>query len=606
MGEIDPRQREDAWPELVLTISAHRLRAARVEPLARVEYRLALCRAAAGERANETGPEMHGEHRFALAKARVQRALRIGAVISVIRHRERGRMLQLGARSVSTRRRQRLIGAIHLSLRHERRQTLMRPQSADGRRVAHAEVDTEIRSTRFDPCHLEAIREARRRAYAQRARVREISAVRAVDDHGRQCVPLRKGADGERVARTLEPCGLPQLDARLPRGLEERSGVSRDGRIGIHAMKEAPSVEPLCAEIAHAKGEVEPARAAEEVVVRVARGRLHEVHGVEAHADLRLVQGRLAQHHAHRLHAVEGRRHLEHRELEQVRLVEVPLALEHRAPAEEIPGAEAERVHHRARRDLIRAVDHDLAHRRDMIRNDMQPHASRVRDGINRGGRIDQRIRVPEVPQGVLKLDAGGIQLEQIERPSTLDERQLFGLLRGDEQRVVGDGDIRDHRGLPFADVEADHDLSIADPRDRRVHLRLTKALAVVEHANAQDVALELLPIQVVPLLEPAIAREPAEGDEDDRAAARGLGVDARLQLPDVDGIAHAGELHVPHFRRGRDVVEGKLGARDGRRSKGAHHQGERPSPCSAKTRHGEPSHSKENASGYDSRSVGR
>ena len=89
--------------------------------------------------------------------------------------------------------------------------------------------------------------------------------------------------------------------------------------------------------------------------------------------------------------------------------------------------------------------------------------------------------------------------------------RELANLLGRDQCRVIRDGDVGDERRRPFHDLEHDLHLLLAQSHHARVHLRVAKALAVVEDPNAQDVALELLPIQVVTLDEAAIWKESAE-----------------------------------------------------------------------------------------------
>jgi hypothetical protein len=69
---------------------------------------------------------------------------------------------------------------------------------------------------------------------------------------------------------------------------------------------------------------------------------LDVVHRVEAGADARLVQGRLSHDDLYRLHAVLRLGHLDRREPEEVRLVQVALALEDLAPAEDVALAEDE------------------------------------------------------------------------------------------------------------------------------------------------------------------------------------------------------------------------------------------------------------------------
>jgi hypothetical protein len=45
-------------------------------------------------------------------------------------------------------------------------------------------------------------------------------------------------------------------------------------------------------------------------------------------------------------------------------------------------------------------------------------------------------------------------------------------------------------------------DVLLVELRDRRVHLRLAEAALVVEHADAKDVASQLLAVEVLPILD--------------------------------------------------------------------------------------------------------
>src|SRR6185437_13570246 len=128
-----------------LGVAAHRVGAAGIEALARMEYTGI---DAGAERADPAEPEMRREDVLRAAPVRVERAVEEDAVVAIVGEGERRRVLEVEPRDVSLRRRERNVGPVDESGKRDRRQRLVRAERADGERVANAEVDAEIHVAR--------------------------------------------------------------------------------------------------------------------------------------------------------------------------------------------------------------------------------------------------------------------------------------------------------------------------------------------------------------------------------------------------------------------------------------------------------------------------
>ena len=165
---------------------------------------------------------------------------------------------------------------------------------------------------------------------------------------------------------------------------------------------------------------------------------------------------------------------------------------------------------------------------------------------------------MPQLPQLVLERHAHGVQLEQVEWLTDLDQRQVLHTSAGEERGVVAHDHVGDQGRRPFDDVEPDGHLLFVELHDRGVDLGLAETVLVVEDADAQDIPLELRSVEIVPLLERTPLAEPADWREDRAGAARRRGGDVRLDVLGVDAL-DAVQLETPHLGSRGDVFACQL-----------------------------------------------
>src|SRR5687767_8144891 len=94
----------------------------------------------------------------------------------------------------------------------------MPAQRADRDVIAHAVVHAIVHVACLDSSDLEPVLRARRRAWREGARERELSAVAPIDVHRRCGAPMSESAKREGVLRTSKPRGLLQVRAHRPSG----------------------------------------------------------------------------------------------------------------------------------------------------------------------------------------------------------------------------------------------------------------------------------------------------------------------------------------------------------------------------------------------------
>src|SRR5438105_13135736 len=118
------------------------------------------------------------------------------------------------------------------------------------------------------------------------------------------------------------------------------------------------------------------------------------------------------------------------------------------------------------------------------------------------------------------------------------EERESVALFGADQRRVVVDPYCGDDRWLALVHVEGDaHGLAMR--RHRCVDRCLAIAASPVVNANAQDVALKLLPIEIVLLDEDRRLADKAERKQQRAVAPGCLRGDALLEIVLVD-MLHA------------------------------------------------------------------
>ncbi len=255
------------------------------------------------------------------------------------------------------------------------------------------------------------------------------------------------------------------------------------------------------------------------------------------------MQRRLDHLHLDRLDAVAPRR-ADGDEAEEIRLVQVALALQHLLAAIQVPLAKGERVADRALGDLLVAADLDRPDAREPFWVRLHVDPAELADGIGARRRIDDRVAVPLIPHLLQPHHPHRIEQREIHRVAGVQQRQRIAAAVGHHRGVVQDAQRRDPRRRVLPDLER-HRHAPSARSDHRVHLRVAIAAQPVEHADADHVALQLRAVQVIAIDERRGVADEAEGLEQQILAGGRLRVEALRQLTYVD-VPHAVEDEPP------------------------------------------------------------
>ncbi len=148
--------------------------------------------------------------------------------------------------------------------------------------------------------------------------------------------------------------------------------------------------------------------------------------------------------------------HLDQGLTEEVRLVEVALALDQIRVAERLPRAQHDRVLNRANVHVLVAAHGDGAHGRGPVRVDAQHHAGQSARRVHADRRVHLGVGVPLVPHRRLQHEAHRVENDEIERIAGAQDGELPDAVFVDERAVVLHAQRCDARRRPLADVEDD------------------------------------------------------------------------------------------------------------------------------------------------------
>jgi hypothetical protein len=358
---------------------------------------------------------------------------------------------------------------------------------------------------------------------------------------------VREDARADRVARRLEPA-LAHVGARLVGGRVVATEVAVLHQVG-DVDEQLAARELLGEQVAHRGRQVEPAGAAEPVVVREERVGLEEVRRGEAGAEPRLAQRPFLHAHDERLGAVGAAgRGVDDGAPEQVRLVQRALAAADLRAPEQVTGLDEQRVADRLLGDALVPLDAHLGDRVALPGVDVEAHERRVGGVVDGHRRHDRGVGVAALEQHVAPPDHARVERQEVDRLAH-PGAQLAGDVAGPEHAAaVGHVLLGDQRRRPLAHVEGDTHLAGAESRDRGVDLGVAVAALEVEHEQADHVALELLAIEIPPLVDVLGLRDEAEGAQEEAQTARGLGREALPQVPLVHGV-DAADAKLPDLR---------------------------------------------------------
>jgi hypothetical protein len=294
-------------------------------------------------------------------------------------------------------------------------------------------------------------------------RERRLAAVAAIDEHARVDVPVHERADRGGVLRASQEPRLLEVDAGVVRRFQVRRDVLR-ADFARHVAKEPFPLKRAGEQVADRSVQVEASRAAEHVVRRKVRLELEEIHARDPGPETRFVHRRLGDVDDDVLHAVVLRRHVDRRESEEIRFVEIPLALEDVRLAVQVPRLESQRVADRPDAHALVAGDADLADRRPPVLRQRHRHVAGARDAVDVDRRIDHRIAVAQVPELVLEHHAHRVEQHEVERLVGVQQREPVSDLVRDQRRVVLDRDLADDGRLVLVDVEGEANCRVPRP----------------------------------------------------------------------------------------------------------------------------------------------
>ncbi len=114
-------------------------------------------------------------------------------------------MLGVGAKHVSTGRKEEVVRPVREEAERQRRQALSSAQGIDRQHLAHAEALAEIHVTGLDLRYLEAIRETHRRSKRGATRERYARSKAAVDHDPRGAAAVREQRQPHRIPGGEQP-----------------------------------------------------------------------------------------------------------------------------------------------------------------------------------------------------------------------------------------------------------------------------------------------------------------------------------------------------------------------------------------------------------------
>ena len=305
---------------------------------------------------------------------------------------------------------------------------------------------------------------------------------------------MREDTETCLILRPTHECRLREIDARRPRRLPEKRWRAEDV---FRLVLERSVVGHVVGEqVAHAAGDVEASRAAQQIVRGITGLETPKVHVVAAAANARIVEWRLDHLDLNPLHAVSGRRQ-DARQSKETRRVKRALALQLVVPYVRPPRSQEQHIENRLGGDLLVAEYDNVANGRRPIRKDAHRHRRTAGRVVHAQRGIHDGIRVAAVPHQALKADTHRIQRQEIQRLSDFEDRELIALFDGDERRVVVDAKRGDDRRFPLVNVERHRD-TLATRCNGRVDRCLAVARPPVVDAHAQHVEPQVVVVEVM------------------------------------------------------------------------------------------------------------
>ena len=287
------------------------------------------------------------------------------AIVAEIRDRKRGSVLDGSVHAKPLAGRERIVGAVDRRRDRERRELLISAQGLERRLVADAVVDAEVHIASIDLADLEAIVGADRRSVSDFTGEGDARSVTAIDVDARCAAAVGKEAQCQFVVRGQEP-RLSEIDA----GVVCRNEVSSEiaGLRNRSISEDAASVERAGQDVPDRCLDIDPPRAAHEVVVSETSFELDKIDSIESGAHACFPRRRLLEgydNHLRRIGCrdVDRRTRLDGSPPEKIRLVERALAAEHLGADEKVADVESQRFFDGAFAHALVARDHDVFHR---------------------------------------------------------------------------------------------------------------------------------------------------------------------------------------------------------------------------------------------------
>ena len=299
---------------------------------------------------------------------------------------------------------------------------------------------------------------------------------------------MREEADAKAVVRRAEP-RLGEIDA----GVVGRHEVTRERARLRHrrVLEDAAPAQRFREQVADDALHVEPACAAEEVVIGEAALDLAEVDGIEAGADARFARWRLLNVDDHDLGGVgsgdvDRRARLDGGASKKIRLVERSLAAQHLRSLEDVADVEREGLEDGVRADIVVAGDDDVFDCRFVFGNQRERHGGGARSGVDDDGGIDFGIGVALVEHPRLQKEARRVDPDQVQRSVLAQHHPTVDLaLRQQRRRWLIDDEAGNERWWTFLNEEGDTDFVGTAFYDGRIDFGFAVAALPVEDADA-------------------------------------------------------------------------------------------------------------------------